>query len=92
MLSRVVPGKYGKTERGFILMAEGAYLRERARTGVGGAGSLCEMPLLVDAKTQTLAGCICLRKIEGKIAEVKRLFVRPAFRWVQSGLTLTSRG
>ena len=38
-----------------------------------------------------VAGCAALRRIDGEVCEVKRLFVRPAFRALRIGVLLVER-
>lgn len=45
--------------------------------------------ILLAADTQTLAACVALRPLTPDICELKRLYVRPAFRGIALGRTLT---
>ena len=44
--------------------------------------------LLLASENDQLAGCIALRKLGGSVCEIKRLFVRPAYRGKRLGKVL----
>ena len=59
--------------------------------GLPGAYATPEGRLLLSLYEGQLAGCVALRKFEGDVCEMKRLFVRPAFRGQGIGRALAGR-
>ena len=47
--------------------------------------------LLLAYQDERLAGCIALKKLEGRVCEMKRLFVRDEFRGQKIGISLIER-
>lgn len=48
-------------------------------------------PILIASWNDDIAGCVALHRIEGTISEMKRLYVRPAFRGKEIGRQLALR-
>jgi len=64
---------------------------EAELAGLPGAYAPPEGRLLLALDDGALAGCVALRKFEGDICEMKRLFVRPGFRGRGVGRVLSAR-
>jgi ribosomal protein S18 acetylase RimI-like enzyme len=64
---------------------------EAELAGLPGAYAPPQGRLLLALQDGVLAGCVALRKFEGDICEMKRLFVRPEFRGRGVGRVLSAR-
>lgn len=72
-----LPGKYHRNRDGFLYIAHD---KEKAHNGQKKTASVDDGKSISISDDKHVAACICLRKIDDKIAEIKRLFVRPAYR------------
>jgi len=64
---------------------------EAELAGLPGGYAPPEGRLLLSMHEKQLAGCVALRKFEDGVCEMKRLYVRPAFRGLGIGETLARR-
>lgn len=64
---------------------------DKELAGLPGNYSLPNGRLWLAVADEGLAGCIALRKLDDETCEMKRLYVRPAFRGTGLGRTLTEK-
>jgi putative acetyltransferase len=62
---------------------------EQELAGLPGDYAAPDGCLLIATQEGQAVGCIALRKWEGKVCEMKRLYVRPQFRGLNAGRKLT---